>query len=76
VAQKSARRVALMRCLCGVGALLSVIDLDRTAVTTKGPRFLRTRFTVRDAEGFSPVYYCRCGQMAFRTEPGGEFVAL
>ena len=76
MAQKSARRVALMRCLCGVGALLSVIDLDRTAVTTKGPRFLRTRFTVRDAEGFSPVYYCRCGQMVFRTEPGGEFVAL
>jgi hypothetical protein len=76
VQQVSARRIAVMRFLCGVGEQFSVTDLYRNAIAFSGHRFLRTAFKIRRNGGRAPVYYCRCGEMAVRDDSTGDFVGL
>jgi hypothetical protein len=76
VKQISAWRITLLRFLCAAGEMFSGSDLYTNAPIAKGHRFLQTRFNVRYKEKRGPVHYCRCGQMAVRDEPSGEFVVL
>jgi hypothetical protein len=76
VQQTGARRIALMRFLCGLGAQFSVTDLNRTAVAANGHRLLLTVFKVRREGLTAAVYYCRCGEMVFRNELTAKFEVL
>jgi hypothetical protein len=76
VQQVSARRIALMSFLCGVGEQFSVTDLYRNAIAFSGHRFLRTAFKIQREGERVCVYYCRCGGMAVRDDSTGDFVEL
>jgi hypothetical protein len=76
VQKVSARRIAVIRFLCGVGEQFSVTDLYRNAITFSGHRFLRTAFKIQRNRARAPVYYCRCGEMAVRDDSTGDFAGL
>ncbi len=74
--QPSARRIAVMRFLCGVGEQFSATDFHAHAIEFSGHRFLLTAFKVNRLGARAPVYYCRCGELAAADEASGNFVEL
>jgi hypothetical protein len=72
----SARHIAIVRFLCGVGEQFSPTDLYRNAIKFNGHRFIRTTFKTRQNGTREPLYYCRCGEIALRDEFTEEFVGL
>jgi hypothetical protein len=72
----SARQIAIVRFLCGLGEQFSVADLYRNAIAFSGHRFIRTTFKARQNRGRIPLYYCRCGEIALRDEFSEDFVGL
>jgi hypothetical protein len=76
VQEASARHIAIVRFLCGLGEQFSVADLYRNAIAFSGHRFLRTVFKTRRDGKRAPLYYCRCGEIAVQDDFTGEFVGL
>ena len=72
----SARHIAIVRFLCGLGEQFSVADLYRNAITFSGHRFLRTVFMTRRNGARAPLYYCRCGEIAVQDDCSEDFVGL
>jgi hypothetical protein len=72
----SARRIAIVRFLCGLGEQFSITDLCRNAIAFSGHRFIRTTFKTRQNGVRAPLYYCRCGEIALRDEFTEDFVGL
>jgi hypothetical protein len=72
----SARHIAIVRFLCGLGEQFSIADLYRDAIAFSGHRFIRTTFKARQNGGRVPLYYCRCGEIALRDEFSEDFVGL
>jgi hypothetical protein len=72
----SARRIAIVRFLCGLGEQFSITDLCRNAIACSGHRFIRTTFKTRQNGARAPLYYCRCGEIALRDEFTEDFVGL
>ena len=70
----SARHIAIVRFLCGLGEQFSVTDLYRNAIAFGGHRFIRTTFKTRRNGARAPLYYCRCGEIAVRDEFTEDFV--
>lgn len=68
----SARHIAIVRFLCGLGEQFSVTDLYRNAIAFSGHRFTRTTFKTRQNGARAPLFYCRaerlrCGMNLQRT---------
>jgi hypothetical protein len=76
VQNSSARHIAIVRFLCGVGAQFSVTDLYRNALVFSGHRFIPTTFKTRRNGKRAPFYYCRCGEITLRDEFSEDFVGL
>ncbi len=72
----SARHIAIVRFLCGLGEQFSVADLYRNAIAFSGHRFIRTTFKTRQNGARAPFYYCRCGEIALRDDFSEDFVGL
>ena len=72
----SARHIAIVRFLCGLGAQFSVSDLYRNAIAFSGHRFLLTVFGTRRNGARAPLYYCRCGEIAVRDHFSDDFLGL
>ena len=70
----SARHIAIVRFLCGLGEQFSITDLYRNAIAFSGHRFIRTTFKTRQNGARAPLYYCRCGEIALRDEFTQDFV--
>ena len=72
----SARHIAIVRFLCGLGAQVSVSDLYRNAIAFSGHRFLLTVFGTRRNGARAPLYYCRCREIAVRDNFSDGFLGL
>ena len=72
----SARHIAIVRFLCGLGEQFSVADLYRNAIAFNGHRFIRTTFKTRRNGARAPLYYCRCGEIVLQDDFSKDFVGL